>query len=223
MLTLIIADAELETVPQRMASDPAIRKYAAGRKKAARDVLLDSNYMHTTIEKYFPGESRRRGRPDIIHILLMVSLESILNFKGGLRVFIHTRNNRVITVSPDVRLPRAYNRFTGLIESLFSKGEITSEGNTLLSEEELDLNGLIEREKTGELIIFSPRGEKRKMRDILPGNGDYTVVIGGFSEGDYLSDPYALAPSYSIYAEELTIWSVASEVICQYERSLDMV
>ena len=70
MLRLIIADAELQTVPENMARDQAIRNIAVKNHKKPTEMLLDSNYMHTTIDKYFPGESNRRGRPDIIYIFL---------------------------------------------------------------------------------------------------------------------------------------------------------
>lgn len=223
MLTIIIADAELETIPAKMMDDPAIRKYAKGRKKPAREILLDSNYMHTAIDRYFPGQSSRRGRPDIILFLLQVAMESILNKRGELRVYIHTRNDRCITVNPEVRLPKAYNRFVGLMETLFSRGEVSSGEQVLLSVEDATIGEVVKDKGKGDLVIFSPDGEKAKMKDAMGGDGDVTVIIGGFSEGDYVSDVYSLAKSYQIFPEELTIWSVAAEVICQYERNRDMV
>lgn len=223
MLTLIVADAELETVPEKMWSDPPLRKYAKKKGKPVREVLLDSNYMHTSIEKYFPGQSSRRGRPDIIHILLLVALESILNRNGELRIFIHTRNDLCITVNSEVRLPKAYNRFSGLIESLMKNGEIVGDGKTLLKVAPQTIEETVREHGKGELVVLSPTGEEEKMGDIIRSKEDYTVVIGGFSEGDFISDVYSLARAYSIFKEELTIWSVASELICQYERILDMV
>lgn len=223
MLTLIVADAELETIPKEMWSEYTLKKYAKNRGKPIGEVLLDSNYMHTTIEKHYPGQSSRRGRPDIIHILLLVALDSILNRSGEFRIFIHTRNDDCISVNPEVRLPRAYNRFSGLMENLFKKGEIVSEGNTLLKITKSSLRDIVESQGKGRLIILSPSGKNEKLHNIIAGNDDVTVLMGGFSEGDYISDVYSLADSYSIFRDELTIWSVATEVICQYERVLDLV
>ena len=223
MLTLIIADAELETVPEKMNNDYAIRKFAKGKGKPVGEVLLDSNYMHTSIDKYFPGESNRRGRPDVIHLLLQVAMESILNKTGKLRVYIHTRNNYCITINPEVRLPKSYNRFVGLMENLFKKKEIAADGNVLLKAEEEGLVNFISRVAKGQLVVFSPDGERARMRDIIKSGEDYTVIIGGFSEGDFISDVYPLAKAYSIFHQELTIWSVAGEVLAEYERALDLI
>ena len=100
MLTIILADTELETVPVELAKEPDVSNHARRRKKKPDTLLLDSSYMHTSVQKYFPGEANRRGRPDLVHTFLMVTQESILNRIGQLRTLIHTRNNLVITVHP---------------------------------------------------------------------------------------------------------------------------
>ncbi len=41
-------------------------------------------------------------------------LDSPLNRAGLLRVFIHTRDNVLIDVHPQTRIPRTYDRFAGL-------------------------------------------------------------------------------------------------------------
>lgn len=218
MLTLIVADAELETVPDVMQNDPGIMKTAERRKKVATELLLDSNYMHTSIDKYFPGESTRRGRPDIIYLLLQMSMESILNKKGKLRLIIHTRNDFVIHISSEVRLPKSYNRFVGLIEKLFETGEISDGSNVLLNLERRNALDCIKTYGKGKLVVLSPDGKPASISEIFKEDGDYTAVIGGFSEGDFISGVYQLAESFSIFNEELTIWSVANELIAQYER-----
>ncbi len=223
MLTLIIADAELETVPPEIAGDSSIRKISRERGKKAEELLLDSNYMHTAIDRAFPGQSRRRGRPDILHILLHVAMESILNKKGGLRVFIHTRNDLVISLSPEVRLPKSYNRFVGVMEKLFKTGEIKDGEKVLLKIERMSLKMCVESKSNGTLVLFSPDGEKETIGEAKGDGGDRTVIIGGFSEGDYISDAYSLGKAYSIFDGELTIWSVASEVLCQFERNNGVV
>lgn len=216
VLTIVIADAELETIPLEMRDDYSIRKLAKERKKKVGDMILDSNFMHAAIERYFPGESRRRGRPDIIHIFLLTALESILNKTGNLRVMIHTRNNLLIEVSPDSRLPRAYNRFIGLFEKLFSEGEIVAEGKTLLSIRKEFLETLL-RELGGRVIVLAPGTRVQDISSLIHEPEDITVVIGGFSEGDYRTNLNSFE-KFSIFDQELTIWSVGMEVITQYER-----
>ena len=104
MLTLLVVDAELELIPAEMINDYSVRIQAKKRKKPAGKMILDSNFMHGAIERTFPGESTRRGRPDIIFHLLQVALESILSKRGELNVVIHTRNDIIISVNPRARL-----------------------------------------------------------------------------------------------------------------------
>jgi len=66
----------------------------------------------------------KRRRPDIAHFTVLEALGSPLNKEGVLRTYMHTLDDRVITVSPKIRLPRNYDRFVGLIEQLFQKDRI---------------------------------------------------------------------------------------------------
>ncbi len=221
MLRLIIADAELQLIPEKMWGDHAIKNIAEKNHKKPGEMLLDSNYMHTSIEKYYPGESNRRGRPDIVYLFLEMATESILNKRGGLDIFIHTRDNFIMHINGNTNLPRSYNRFEGLIEDLFRKKSIEYNGTELLSlrEEKLIpfLKGL-----DGKTIALSPDGKESKLSDIII-DENLNVVIGGFSQGDYISDVYSHFKAYRIFDEELTIWSVGMEVISKYERFTSMV
>jgi hypothetical protein len=113
MLNLVFVDSELETIPEEMIDDYAVRKFAKEKKKPPQEVLLDSNFLHGAIERFFPGKANRMGRPDIFYHMMQVAQSSILNLKGGLRVYIHTKNNFVITIRPETRIPKSYNRFEG--------------------------------------------------------------------------------------------------------------
>ncbi len=216
MLRLIIADAELQTVPENMARDQAIRNIAVKNHKKPTEMLLDSNYMHTTIDKYFPGESNRRGRPDIIYIFLEVAMESILNKNKMLDVYVHTRGNYIIHINSETKLPRSYNRFQGLMEDLFKKRSINYNGNELLSMREGAIIPFL-KNLDGKTVALSPEGTSSSLSTII-NQDNLNVIIGGFSQGDYISDIYGNFPAYKIFNEELTIWSVGMEVISQYER-----
>lgn len=222
MINLIIADAEIETIPPDLSRDFNIINLAKRRGKSFDRILLDSNYMHSSIDKHFPGESNRRGRPDIIHTLLMVIQDSILNRERQVGIMIHTRMNKIITINPETRLPRSYNRFTGLIESLLVKGKIESNGAVLMEICDGTLEDALKMVKSERVIVFSPSGEKKSIDELTEGS-EITYIIGGFSEGDYISDAYSLGKACSIYKDELTIWTVASEIICSRERRLGLV
>ena len=47
MLRLILADAEMETIPENMRNDYTIKKMASKLHKDPALMILDSNYMHS--------------------------------------------------------------------------------------------------------------------------------------------------------------------------------
>jgi len=223
LLNIVIADAEVETIPEKMIDDYAVRKYAKERRKPVSEVLLDSNFMHAAIERHFPGMSNRMGRPDIIYHCLQVCQESILNKKGELRVYVHTKHDYVIKIDRLTRLPKSYNRFVGLLEDLFRKERVGPPDRLLMEMTRSDAVSLLESLDTPK-ILLSPRGVQSSIRNLYPPDKrDVTVIIGGFSEGDFISPLYERYSSVSIFQEELTIWSVAMEVICEYERDFNLV
>ncbi len=220
MLTLILADAELELIPQKIWGHPAVVAYTKRRKKKAGMCILDSTYHHSALRNI--PEGSRRGRPDMVHFFLLLALDSILNQEGKLRVTVHTRNDEIIEVNPETRLPKHYERFIGLMESLYDMGAVPSKKEPLLSlRYGVTLEKYINEIKKGEEVLaMSPSGEKRAPGRIFQGEGDYIVIIGGFPEGDYKSRVYDIADkSISIYDGMLKVWTVVSEVIADYERS----
>ena len=68
-------------------------------KFIANKLKLDQNNFH----------------PDILHQSLMALLDSPINKAGRLRVFIRTRKGVLIKISPKIRIPRTFKRFSGLM------------------------------------------------------------------------------------------------------------
>jgi rRNA small subunit pseudouridine methyltransferase Nep1 len=178
-------------------------------------LLLDASYHHTAIKKIDPTEVNRRGRPDIVHMFLMIGLESILNKEKMLRLYVHTRNDYVISVDPNTRIPKNYNRFVGLMESLFLNKQVPDSKTPLLKLEKCSLGELIKKLDVTPLLLH-PNAENAKLSEWL--NKDCTVIIGGFSEGDFRSDLTAIKNRISIFSKELMSWSVEIEAIANYER-----
>ena len=63
-------------------------------------------------------------RPDIVHQCLLNLFDSPLNKVGLLQVYIHTNKNILIEINPKTRIPRTFNRFSGLFSQLLLKNEI---------------------------------------------------------------------------------------------------
>ena len=218
MLHLVIADSELELVPESIADHPAVVNYARRRGKKPEEVILEGSYHHSALRKLEDGE--RRGRPDIVHICLLNALESIANKEGKLRVYVHTRNDEVIYVKPETRLPRNYNRFLGLMESLF-KNRVVPKDLALLRIEEKTLNELVEEIAPDEVFVMHEEGELIKPRDfgrVLAELENPLVIIGGFPHSDFRSK--VEGRKVSLYREPLMAWTIVNEVLVNFESAI---
>jgi len=219
VLTFILADTELERVPPEIQRHPSVRASARKRGRSPASILLDSSLHHPALRKFPDGE--RRGRPDIAHIVLDVALDSILNLDGGLRVFVHTRNDEVIQFAPETRIPKNYNRFVGLMEDLFEKGEVPEENPLIRMDRGVSLKDLLAR-FGGEVWAFMEGGEPADLQREFPRHGeDLVVIVGGFPHGTFRSPVAELATrSLSIHPKPLKAWTMAAEVLVGYRRSL---
>ncbi|CAD5243951.1 16S rRNA methyltransferase [Thermococcus camini] len=216
MLHLVIAEAELELAPKSIVDHPAIVNHAKRRGKKPEEILLDATYHHSAIKKLPDGE--RRGRPDIVHICLLNALESIANKENLLRVYVHTRNDEVIYIKPETRIPRNYNRFVGLMESLFKNREVPRDLE-LLRIEEKSLGELVEELNPDGVFVMHEEGKPTKPRDFgktLGGLENPLVIVGGFPHGDFRSEtPWE---KISIYEAPLMAWTVVNEIITNFEH-----
>jgi rRNA small subunit pseudouridine methyltransferase Nep1 len=222
MLNLILVDSEIELVPREIANNPAVRINATKRKKPASQIILDSTLHHSAMRRL--PQADRRGRPDIVHFFLLLSLESVLNRKGLLRTFVHTRNNELIVVDPSTRLPKNYPRFIGLMESLFVDKAVPSRGVPLLKlSEGYSFKRCLEEIAHSEVIVLAEQGTRAKLGQRFKEKKDLLCVIGGFPRGDFRSDVHSGADDViSVFDEPLTAWTVTSELIVNYENALDL-
>ena len=172
MLRIVFVESSLETVPKSIAKHPAILSDAKRRKKKPTEMILDDSKHHTAMKDLDIRE--KRGRPDIIHQCLLLTLDSPIE---DLEVYVHTINDVIIWINRRTRLPRNYNRFIGLMEDLFKKKEIKANGETLLKIVDSNLEDVL---KGFRVVVMSERGERREIK--LEG---CAVCIGAFPHGDF--------------------------------------
>ena len=224
MLTLILAEAELERIPQEIHSHPAVISNAKQRQRKPSKILLDASFHHSAMRKKL-SEWRRRGRPDITHIFLLVTLDSIANKKGEVKIIVHTRNNEAIYIHPETRLIRHYPRFIGLMEQLFEKKSIETEDKILLKlEEDKKIEDIVEEINVDRIIGFSTKGRRINLLEYFQslredGYKDIACIVGGFPSGDYHCNLGKIADDViSIYDDMLSAWTIASEITVNYEN-----
>ena len=224
LLTLTLAESALETIPKKLWKHPVIRRYSERRGKPPEFLLLDRSYHHTVMKSLKGNE--KRGRPDIVHFALLEALSSPLNREHLLQVYVHTINDYVIAVSPQVRLPKNYNRFIGLMEQLFEFGKIPPTGPSLLTLTRETLSHLLQETKPTFVLAFTRKGLFYTLEEATARISDEekpVVAIGGFPHGHFSNANLKLMDeAVSIDVEMLEAWTVTSRVIYEYERAISL-
>jgi len=200
MMHLVLADSEIELNPFN------------------KKEILDSSLHHSIMRKH-GMDARRRGRPDIVHIFLVVAMESILNKMSMLRVYVHTRNNEIIYIDPSTRIIKNYNRFKGLMVKLFEDGAVPVEKPLMFIKKKKLADFLAEIDAIK--ILFTRKGEYvgiSELHEIF--DDDIVCIIGGFPHGYFLTRGIEKMVDrvVAIHRTSLTAWSVAMEAIAAYER-----
>jgi rRNA small subunit pseudouridine methyltransferase Nep1 len=220
MLTLVLAEAELELVPRELLHHPAVIGHARQRRKEPARILLDSNYHHAAMTTL--PEGRRRGRPDIAHLFLLTALESVANKQGLVKVIIHTRNDEMISVHPETRIMRNYERFLGLMEQLFETHAVPDVKHPLLElKQHMTLQHIIEGTNPDVVVAFSKTGAPTKLQEYFKKHSEKNIIciIGGFPSGSFHADVAMIATdTISLYPEMLPVWTVTSEILVNYEN-----
>ena len=218
---IIIADSELELVPEAIVMERCVLNSARARSKDPKKMLLDASHHHPAFGKLPDGE--RRGRPDIVHLSLLLCLDSDVNAAGRMKIFVHTRNDDVIAVNPETRLPPNYIRFVGLIEQLFEQHVVPSRENALLElRQKVPLDMLVDALKADEVIVLEPEGDQTPLEEVVSScKGEKVILIfGGFSKGTFRSDLGKLKPMrVSFGVRMMKAWTVASKTLRALEAA----
>jgi|Deesub1362A_J573_1020465.scaffolds.fasta_scaffold00192_47 rRNA small subunit pseudouridine methyltransferase Nep1 len=216
LLSVLLAESSLETVPEELWNAPEIVKDAKKRNKHPSKILLDSSRHHRAM-RYLENREKR-GRPDVIHSTLLLLLDSLASRNNFLEVYIHTLQDLMIYVNPITRLPRNYNRFVGLMEDLLCKKEIVSEDTTLLKL----LNCSVEDILSDPVIVMTSTGYgtikdmQRIFRKNIENNVKTWVIIGGFPHGEFKRDFHGFP--ISLGSTSLSALYTASKVLCVFEE-----
>ncbi|MEM2756826.1 MAG: 16S rRNA methyltransferase [Sulfolobales archaeon] len=225
VISIIIAEAALETVPSEISGHPAVISSSKVRGKHWSEILLDVSLHYSAMKKL--QNRSKRGRPDIIHTTLLEVLSSPLNLEGHLNLYIHTVNDYVIFIDPTTRIPRNYLRFVGLIEQLFKYGQVPPQSaKPLMRIKNLSYSNLLRTLDRDKVIVLSEEGEYRDCETIcrLALREDLPIVIGGFPHGDFREDIYESGKYvFSIYKRSLDTWVVSSRVMSGCEEVLGII
>jgi rRNA small subunit pseudouridine methyltransferase Nep1 len=230
VFTLILAESSVERVPPQLARHRSVVAHARRKSREPGSLILDRSYHHSAImaaeRTDSSGDFLKRGRPDIAFHVLLQALGSPLNREGLMRTYVHTFDNNVIDVDSDVKLPRNYDRFIGLLEQLYEERSVPPGEKPLLSIRKCTLPGLVRELGVTRVVAFSTLGKSATVKEaclpIVEADAP-AVLIGGFAHSHFNQSTTELANYvFSIDKEALDAWVVAARVIYEYECGIHL-
>jgi len=205
---------------------PNIVNHAAVQNRGRRlglkpsETLLDRSYHHDAMNKL--QDNGKRGRPDIVHFALMEALGTPLFLKGQLRVDVHTIDNKLISIANNLRIPKSYFRFEGLMVNLFRDKIIKSDTGIMLMEiSDGTLAKLLNSIKPTKIIGLSTNGVRNTAEMAVAKNlkTDCAFVVGGFPRGHFSETTTRLLNlTYSISDIGLEAHVVIARVLYECEK-----
>lgn len=180
--TLILLDSSLERVPGSITTQDSIVRDAKRRGKSPRKIILDDSIHYPAISSL--EDSKKRGRPDITHFCLLSALDSPIS--EVMEIFVHTLEDKIIWINSETRLPRNFNRFKGLMESLLEKQVIKGGEKKLMEVLDTNLDNLLSSVR-GSKIVMREKGEHPEayIRDRVKNGENIVLCTGCFPHGDY--------------------------------------
>jgi rRNA small subunit pseudouridine methyltransferase Nep1 len=228
LLNLVIADTALETMPIKVFRHPSLKKIRNSGKKPT-EILLDRTFHHFAILSSGLKDDHKRGRPDILHIILLSALATPLFKNNHLKVFVHTINNQVINVGDNLRIPKSYSRFEGLVLDLIKHKKIVSKDGCLLLElkDSQSFSDLVEKHIRPDVIVgLSTNGVLKNFEHVCNELFQFEnpcVVIGGFPKGHFSKDiESCIDKTFSISELSLEAHVVTSRLVYEWEKINDL-
>ena len=222
MLSLILAESSLELVPKEIQNHKSVISHCQKLGKKPSEILLDNSW-HFAAMKGIDNEIKR-GRPDLVHFSLLEACSIPLFYEKKISVFVHTINDKVIFVGNDIRLPKSYHRFAGLIEKLYDEKFIQANGINLLEIKDMKFNQLIEKISPDRIVGLSTQGILSSCEDVAKKlTDDSCIIIGGFPKGHF-SDSIRKKIEYLVNVNKKSLEShiVISRILYEYEKTIFM-
>lgn len=229
-ISIVLAESALEIIPTELMNNYLIINYSKNVGKSVREVFLDKSYHYSAMKEKNIDSIWKRGRPDIIHICLLSILSTPLFLKNLVDVYVHTIDNKVIFLGEQVRIPKSYRRFEGLMIKLYKEKEIIydkkdSNKYLLKIEKNMTFDSLVDKViKPDKIIGFSSTGILKDLKTIVnenieTNNKKITFVIGGFQSGHFSqSIRERFQMTYSIAKEQLEAHVVIARLAYECEN-----
>ena len=222
---LILTETALELIPKSLGKQPSTIKNMKkfGRAGEILDTTLHHSIMHSL------KNSQKRGRPDILHHFLLDALGSPANLKGFLEIYFQCASG-FYKVSSEMKCPRDYIRFKGLMYQLIRKGQVPpNQQPYLISRMDLDLKDWIKNNfSDNNTFIFSVNGKEASLESITSKffneSNKCAVLIGGFQKSHFSEDILKLPSQiFALSDRGYDSWIVTNRVLAKFEQDLNLI
>jgi len=222
MISLVLAESALELVPLELQDHPSVLSHAQKLGKNPSEILLDNSW-HFAAMKGINNEIKR-GRPDLVHFSILEATTIPLYLQNKIKIYIHTIDDKVIYIGENIRIPKSYHRFEGLIEKLFLEKTIQTDTGVLLEIKEKSFSELINEIKPSKIIGFSTKGELKSFEKISSEISDNAcIVIGGFQKGHFSeSTKSKISQLFSVDNLSYEAHVVIARILYEYEKTVFM-
>lgn len=226
LLNVILLDCALELVPSEISSSKEIQKHASKRKKKPTELLLDQSVHGRSMTKL--PDAQRRGRPDITYLSLLTLLETPLCKEKQMKVFLHLQDGRIVSIDPDVRLPRSYDRFVGLVEQLLLQERVPASGPPLLQVTRKSLSDIVHSLAPPEGTFLAIEGGERttlaNLERYMVSTSEVTMGVGAFPHGDFSEEIKNLFGQHlELDKDVMMAWHICAAVVWAYSKGAEII
>jgi rRNA small subunit pseudouridine methyltransferase Nep1 len=156
----------------------------------------------------------------------MEALSTPLFMNRLLKVYVHTISDKIIAIADNLRIPKSYFRFEGLMVSLLrDKAVRSNEGTVLMELYDSTFAGLIDVIKPDMVIGLSTAGVQSKGQKVAENAHNVkhcAFVVGGFAKGHFSENvTRSLGPTYSISNIVLEAHVVIARILYECEKLLE--
>jgi rRNA small subunit pseudouridine methyltransferase Nep1 len=174
-IDIIFLESSLETIPKEIKG--------SSKKTKTYNEILDINIHYKNMLKL--RDFSKRGRPDIIHYSLLNILEKPFVTNGYVNVYMHVYDDRVYKFNNNIRIPKNYDRFKGLMAQLLKYNKVPPESeDPLIFLVSKNLNEFVKNRK---ILLLSENGEDFNVEGVIniAIKEGLTIGIGAFAHGDF--------------------------------------
>ena len=192
-------------------------------KVGKEHVLLNADEHGGFLRKH--KRDPAEARPDILHQCMLILLDSPLNKAGLLKIYVRTERGVLIDVSAQIRIPRTFKRFCGLMTQLLFKLSIRASNGPHKLLKVIKNPVTDHLPPNAHIYLLSVTGRLVSMPKIvptLPSDGPVVFVAGAMAHGK-VEPEYQVEDTFAISEYPLSGAAALGRLMNAFENHLGIV